>query len=217
VCEAVAGQPGQRWSLGVRPAAAGVSSGRAPGRGADVPQGHGAQGRQALGAVGRVCDRDRASQSRAKDEDARLLASCWAPGRRALLPAARRGPARERWRCTWGDDLRARSRLQAARLEPWATGGPLAQQASAWAQSPRAWERPRRQRRERGAAPLHASALPLGTQTGLRRRPHPWDGLTVWGARPAGALDQNTAERVRRTPGGGRQHSDGAGRVGSAH
>jgi hypothetical protein len=78
VCEEGAGTTGQRWSLWVRPSASVVSSGMAPGRGADVPKGHVAKVRKALGEVGLVCDRSRASKSLAQDYHERIFASCWA-------------------------------------------------------------------------------------------------------------------------------------------
>jgi hypothetical protein len=137
--------------------------------------------------------------------------------RRDLLKGARSWPALERWRCTWVDDIRARSRLHAARLEHGDTGWPLAQQSAAFAQSQRAGETPLRQRPERCAAHRQESALPLAKQQGLRSLPNHWYGLTVCVKRPAVAMDNHTAERVLRPPIVGRKHSDGSGSVWSAH
>jgi hypothetical protein len=114
-------------------------------------------------------------------------------------------------------DIRELYRLTAARLEQWDTGWPLAQQASAFAQRQRAWETQLRQMQERCEAHLQESALHLAQQQVLSRLHNHGAGLTVCVERPEVALDNNTAERVLRHPGVGRQNSDGSGSVWSAH
>jgi transposase len=169
VCEEVEGKTGHRWYLWVRQSASVVYYCLAPGRGADVPQGHFAQWRQDLVEVVLVCDRYSAYKSLAKDYDALILAYGWAHVRRDFLKAARSWPALERWMVTWVDDLRERYRLNAARLEQWDTGWPLDQQSSAFAQSQRDLEMPLRQMRERCEAHLQESALHLGKPKVLSR------------------------------------------------
>jgi transposase len=104
VCEEVEGKTGHRWYLWVRQSASVVYYCLAPGRGADVPQGHFAQWRQDLVEVVLVCDRYSAYKSLAKDYDALILAYGWAHVRRDFLKAARSWPALERWMVTWVDD-----------------------------------------------------------------------------------------------------------------
>ena len=215
--EEVEGNTGHRWSLWVTPSASGVFDRMAPGRGADVPHAHVAKRRKALVDVGLVWDRDSASQGLAKDHDERILASCWAHVRRDCLKAARRGPEIERWMLAWVDDMRALDRLHAARLEVGEETVRLAQQPAAWVERHRDLEPPLRQRQARCAAPLQEPALPLGTHKVLSSLPPPWDGLTVFGGRPAVALAKKSAERRLRHPVVGRKHYDGSGSVWSAH
>jgi transposase len=116
VCEAVDGQTGHRWYRWVRQSASVVLYRMAPGRGAEVPQAPCAKRHQDLVDVVLVGDRYRADTGLAKAGDARMLAFCWAHGRRDVLKAARRGPALDRGMGAWIDDSRERSRLKAARL-----------------------------------------------------------------------------------------------------
>ena len=69
----------------------------------------------------------------------------------------------------------------------------------------------------RCAAHLREPELPLAQQKVLSRLHNPWDGLTVFGARPAVAMDKNTAERILRHPVVGRKNYSGSGSVWSAH
>ncbi len=64
-----------------------------------------------------VCDRSRASQGLAQDDDDRLVAFCGAHGRREVRKAARRWPELARGMGTGVEESRARSRLTTARLE----------------------------------------------------------------------------------------------------
>ena len=217
VFEEVEGKTGHRWYLWVMPSVSVVYYCLASGRGADVPKGHCAKLRKDLVEVGLVCDRYSAYKSLAKDDDELILAYCWAPVRRDFLKAARSWPELERGMFTWVDAIRELYRLNAARLEQWATGLPLEQPSSAFAQSQPALEMQLRQRRERCEAHLQESDLPLGTQKVLSSLPNHWDGLTVFVERPAVAMDNNTAERVRRNPVVGRKNYDGSGSVWSAH
>jgi transposase len=74
-----------------------------------------------------------------------------------------------------------------------------------------------RQMQARCAAHLREPELPLAQQKVLSRLHNPWDGLTVFGARPAVAMDKNTAERILRHPVVGRKNYSGSGSVWSAH
>jgi transposase len=188
----------------------------APGRGADVPQGHFAKLRQDLVEVVLVCDRYSAYKSLAKDYDQLILASCWAHVRRDLLKAARSWPELERWLFTWVDDIRELYRLNAARLAQWDTGLPLEQQSSAFAQGQRALETQLRQMQERCEAHLQESDLHLAKQKVLRSLHNHWDGLTVFVERPEVAMDNHTAERGLRTPVVGRKNYYGWIRMSNA-
>jgi transposase len=217
VCEEVAGKTGHRWSLGVMHSASVVLYRLAPGRGADVPQAHGAKLHKDVVDVVWVCDRSSASKGRAKDGDKLLLALCWAPVRRDVLKAARSGLELESWRCAWVDALGARYRLPQARLAGWDEPLPFTQQPSACVERHRELETPRSPRQARCEAPLQEPALPLATHQVLSSLHTHWDGLTVFVRRPEVAMANNTAERILRTPVVGRKNSDGSGSVWSAH
>lgn len=217
VFEEVEGKTDHRWYLWVIQSASVVYYCMAPGRGADVPQGHFATVRKDLVEVVLVCDRYSAYKSLAKDYDEIILAYCWAHVRRDFLKAARSWPDLERWMFTWVDDIREIYRLNAARLEQWDTGLPLDQQSSVFAQSQRDLEMQLRQMRERCEAHLQESDLHLGKQKVLSSLHNHWDGLTVFVERPEVAMDNNTAERVLRNPVVGRKNYYGSGRVWSAH
>ncbi len=125
-----------------------------------------------------VWDRSRASKGLAKDWDARLVAFCWAHGRRDGLKAARRWPERERWLCPWGAEIRARSRRKQARREPWEETGPRAQQPWAFPEGHQALATKRRQRHAWYEAHLQAPALPLAKAKVLSSLHNHWAGLT---------------------------------------
>jgi transposase len=122
VCEEVEGKTGHRWSLWVRQSVSVVYYRMAPGRGADVPKGHGAKWRQDRRKVVLVCDRYSAYKSLALDCDEWILAFCWAHVRRDFLKAARSWPELERWMFTGGDEIRALYHLHAARVQEWDAG-----------------------------------------------------------------------------------------------
>jgi transposase len=132
VFEEVEGKTGHRWYLWVMQSASVVFYRMAPGRGAEVPQGHFAKLRKDLLDVGLVCDRYSAYKCLAKDCDALILAFCWAHVRRDFLKAARSWPERESWMFTWVEDIRELDRLNQARLEPWDETLPLTQQPLAF-------------------------------------------------------------------------------------
>jgi transposase len=217
VFEEVEGKTGHRWYLWVMQSASVVYYRMAPGRGADVPKGHFAKLRKDLVDVVLVCDRYSAYKSLAKGYDDLLLAYCWAHVRRDFLKAARSWPELECWMFTWVDDIRELYRLNAARLEQWDAGLPLDQQASAFAQSQRDLETQLRQMQERCEAHLQERDLHLAKQKVLSSLHTHWDGLTVFVERPEVAMDNNTAERVLRTPVVGRKNYYGSGSVWSAH
>src|SRR5437763_390685 len=217
VFEEVDGKTGHRWYLWVMQSASVVYYCMAPGRGADVPKGHFAKLRKDLVEVVLVCDRYSAYKSLAKGYGELILAYCWAHMRRDFLKAARSWPELERWMFTWVDDIRELYRLNAARLEQWDTGLPLGQQSSAFAQGQRALETQLRQMQARCEAHLQESDLHLAKQKVLSSLHNHWDGLTVFVERPEVAMDNNTAERVLRTPVVGRKNYYGSGSVWSAH
>ncbi len=145
-----------------------------------MPKAHCATLRKDLVDVGLVCDRSSASKCLAKDHDDLMLASCWAHVRRDVLKAARSWPAIERWMCAWVDDIRALSRLHAARREVWEETVRLEQQPAAFVERHRDLETPLSQRQTRGAAHLQEPDLHLVKPKVLSRLPTHWDGLPVW-------------------------------------
>ncbi len=178
----------------------------APGRGADGLQAPLAQRPQDLGEVVLVCARARASPGLAQDGDARRLAVGWAPVRREVLQAARRGRALEHWRCPWGDAIGVLYRLPKACLAGWDETGPVTPPPSAFVERHRALATPRSPRQARCEAHRQAPALPRAQHKVLRRLDNHWDGRTVCVGRPAGAMAHNTAERSLRTPVVGRKN-----------
>jgi len=168
----------------------------APGRGADVPLAHCAGLPRDLRAVVWVCDRSSAYPGLAKGGDARMLAYCWAQGRRDFLKAARRGPAPESWMGAWVNDLRTRSGVNAARLEAWDDTVPLDQHPAAFGAHQRALESQRGQRQTRFETHLHDKALPLAKAKVLTSLQHQGDGLTVCVERPEVA---SHGQQCRRT------------------
>jgi hypothetical protein len=216
VCAAVAGNTGDRWELWGRHAAAGVGDRLAPGRGAEGPHGQGDTLPRDLGDVVLGWDRSRASPRCATRVDELMVASGGAQGRRAVLRAARRWPAREEWR---GSGVNARGTLaprHGARLPAWDDAWPLAPHPVACVACHAERTSHLGQRQGRGEASRKAPALHGATRTGLRSLPHHWEGLPVFVERPAVAMDHQTADRARRHPVGGRQHAEGSGRVWSA-
>jgi transposase len=211
------GQTGHRWYLWGMQSASVVFYRMAPGRGADVPKAHFAKRHKDLVDVVLVCDRYRAYQCLAKDCDDLLLALCGAQVRRDFLKAARRRPALASWRFTWVDDIRELSRLNTVRLEVWDETLPLPQQPPAFVECHRDLESTLSQRQARCEAHLQEPDLHLGQPKVLSRLSNHWDGLTVCVKRPEVAMDNNTAERMLRTPVVGRKNYDGSGRVWSAH
>jgi transposase len=216
VLEEVEGKTGHRWYLWVMQSASVVLSRMAPGRGADVPKAHFAKLHQDLVDVVLVCDRYSAYNCLAKDSDALILAFCWAHVRRDFLGAARSWPELESWRFVWIEDIRELYRLNKARLEVWDETLPLDQQPWAFTERHQALEAKLRQMQACYAAHLQEPTLHLAKHKVLRSLHHHWDGLTVFGGRPAVAMDNNTAERTLRNPVVGRKNSYGSGSVWSA-
>ncbi len=217
VFEEVEGKTGHRWYLWVMQSVSVVYYRMAPGRGADVPKGHVATLRKDLLKVVLVCDRYRAYKSLALDCDELMLAFCWAHVRRDFLKAARSWPELERWMGTWVDDIRALYHLNAARVQEWDAGLALEQQSSAFEAHQCNLVTKLRQMQARCEAHLREPALHLAQQKVLSSLHNHWDGLTVFVARPEVAMDNNTAERILRTPVVGRKSSCGSGSVWSAH
>jgi len=217
VFEEVEGKTGHRWYLWVMRSVSVVYYRMAPGRGADVPKGHFAKLRKDLLNVVLVCDRYSAYKSLALECDELMLAFCWAHVRRDVLKAARSWPELASGMCTWGDDIRELSRLNAARLQEWDEWLPLDQQSSVFDERQHDLLTKLRQMQERCEMHLRASKVPLTQQKVLSSLQNHWDGLTVFATRPEVAMDNKTAERMRRNPVVGRKNYYGSGSVWSAH
>jgi transposase len=217
VFEEVDGKTGYRWYLWVMPSASVVFYRMAPGRGADVPQGHFAKRRKDLVDVVLVCDRYSADKCLAKDCDDLILAFCWAHVRRDFLKAARSWPDLERWMFTWVEDIRELYRLNQARLEAWDETVPLEHQPLAFTECHQALATQLSQMHARCEAHLHEPDLHLAKTKVLSSLRNHWAGLTVFVGRPEVTMDNNTAERTLRNPVVGRQNYDGSGSVWSAY
>ena len=217
VFEEVEGKTGHRWYLWVMQSVSVVYDRMAPGRGADIPKEHFAKLRKDLLEVVLVCDRYSADKSLALDCDKLLLAFCWAHVRRDFLKAARSWPELESWMFAWVDDIRELYRLNAARLEVWDSMVPLPQQPAAFVEPHLNLQSHLRQMHARYEAHLHEPDLHRAKHKVLDSLRNHWDGLTVFVERPEVAMDNNTAERVLRTPVVGRKNYYGSGSVWSAH
>ena len=217
VFEEVEGKTGHRWYLWVMQSPSVVYYRMAPGRGATVPKGHFAKLRKDLLKVVLVCDRYSAYKSLALNCDELILAFCWAHVRRDFLKSARSWPELESWMFTWVDDIRVLYRLNQARLEEWDKPLPLDQQSSAFAERQHDLETKLSEMHSRCEAHLQESALHLAQRKVLSSLQTHWDGLTVFVERPEVAMDNNTAERILRTPVVGRKNYYGSGSVWSAH
>jgi transposase len=201
------GHTGHRWDLWVTHSASGVCDPRAPGRGADVPQAHGAKLPKDLVAVVLVCDRSSASTGLAPSGAQLMCASCWAQVRRDLLQAARRGPELDSGRWAWIDALRDLSRVHTARLKAWDDTVPREHHPAAFVERHGALKSPLSPMQTRWEGQLEAQDLHLATAKVLTRLRTHWDGLTVFVERPEVAMDPTTAERVLRHPVVGRKNS----------
>ena len=217
VFEDVAGKTGHRWYRWVMPSASVVFYRMAPGRGADVPQGHCAKLHKDLVDVVLVCDRYSAYKCLAKTCDELILAFCWAHVRRDFLKAARRWPDLERWMFIWVDDIRALSRLHAARLEAWDETLPLALQPLDFTERHQALETKLSKMQACCEAHLQEPTLHLAQHKVLSSLHNHWAGLTVFVGHPEVAMDSNTAERTLRNPVVGRKNYYGSGSLWSAH
>ena len=217
VFEEIEGKTGHRWYLWVMQSTSVVYYQMAPGRGADVPKGHFGKLRKDLVEVVLVCDRYSAYKSLALECEELILAFCWAHVRRDFLKAARSWPELEGWMFTWVVDIRELYHLNATRLEQWEAGWSLEQQSSAFADCHHALKAKLREMHERCETHLHEPALHLAKQKVLSSLHNHWDGLTVFVDRPEVAMDNNTAERILRTPVVGRKNYYGSGSVWSAH
>jgi transposase len=217
VFEEVDGKTGHRWYLWVLQSASVVLYRMAPGRGADIPQGHFAKLHKDLVDVVLVCDRYSAYKCLAKNCDALLLAFCWAHVRRDFLKAARSWPELERWMFTWVEDIRELYRLNQARLEPWDETVPLDQQPLAFTACHLALATKLSQMQACYEAHLQEPDLHLAKAKVLSSLHNHWAGLTVFLGRPEVAMDNNTAERTLRNPVVGRKNYYGSGSVWSAH
>src|SRR5882762_3172383 len=191
VFEEVEGKTGHRWYLWVMRSVSVVYYRMAPGRGADVPKGHFATLRKDLLNVVLVCDRYSAYKSLALECDELMLAFCWAHVRRDFL--------------------------KAARLQEWDEWLPRDQPSSVFDERQHDLLTKLRQMQERCEMHLRASKLPLTQQKVLSSLQNHWDGLTVFATRPEVAMDNKTAERMRRNPVVGRKNYYGSGSVWSAH
>jgi transposase len=217
VFEDVAGKTGHRWYLWVMQSASVVFYRMAPGRGADVPQGHFAKLHKDLVDVVLVCDRYSAYKCLAKTCDELILAFCWAHVRRDFLKAARSWPDLERWMFIWVDDIRELYRLNAARLEAWDETLPLALQPLDFTERHQALETKLSKMQACCEAHLQEPTLHLAQHKVLSSLHNHWAGLTVFVGHPEVAMDNNTAERTLRNPVVGRKNYYGSGSVWSAH
>lgn len=154
-----------------------------------------------------VCDRYRAYKRLALDGEELILACCGAQGRRDFLQAARSWPQLESWLGTGVDASRALCHLHAARVQEWDAGVALEQPSSALEAHQGNVGTQRSQRQARCEAHLREPELPLAQPKVLNSWHKHWDGLTVCVARPEGAMDHNTAERLLRHPVVGRKNS----------
>lgn len=213
----VEGKTGHRWYLWVTRSASVVFYRMAPGRGADVPKAHCAKLQKDLVAVVLVCDRYSAYKCLAKDEAMIILAYCWAHVRRDFLTAARSWPEFESWMWAWVEDIGELYRLNAARLDVWDPMVPLHQQPAAFVERHLDLKSHLSQMQERYEAHLQEPNLHRAKHKVLNSLHNHWDGLTVFVERPEVAMDNNTAERVLRTPVVGRKNYYGSGSVWSAH
>jgi transposase len=217
VFEEVEGKTGHRWYLWVMQSPSVVFYRMAPGHGADVPKAHFAKLHKDLVDVVLVCDRYSAYKCLAKDCDDLILAFCWAHVRRDFLQAARSWPELARWMFTWVDDIRELYRLNAVRLEAWDETLPLDLQPLDFTERHQALETKLSQMQACCEAHLQEPTLHLSKHKVLSSLHNHWDGLTVFVGRPEVAMDNNSAERILRTPVVGRKNYDGSGSVWSAH
>ena len=217
VFEQVEGKTGHRWYLWVMQSASVVFYRMAPGRGADVPKAHFAKLHKDLVDVVLVCDRYSAYKCLAKDCDNLILAFCWAHVRRDFLKAARSWLELESWMFAWVDAIGELYRLNQARLEVWDETLPFTQQPSAFVERHRELETQLSQMQARCEAHLQEPELHPAKHKVLSSLHNHWDGLTVFVGRPEVAMDNNTAERILRTPVVGRKNYYGSGSVWSAH
>jgi len=213
----VAGKTGHRWYLWVTRSASVVFYRMAPGRGADVPKAHFAKLQKDLVEVVLVCDRYSAYKCLAKGEAMIILAYCWAHVRRDFLTAARSWPEFASWMWAWVNDIGELYRRNAARLDVWDPMVPLHQQPAAFVERHLDLQSHLRQMQERYEAHLQEPNLPRAKHKVLNSLHNHWDGLTVFVERPEVAMDNNTAERLLRTPVVGRKNYYGSGSVWSAH
>jgi transposase len=188
----------------------------APSRGAEGPKDHFAKRHRALVAEVLGGDRYRAYKSFAKSVDEVMLAYGWAPVRRDLLRAARSWPELEDWMWSWVHDIGPLDQLNSTRLKAGDDALPRAQQPLPFVACPDALKSHLDQRQGRCEASLQEPGLHGAKLKVLSRLQNPWDGLPVFVERPAGAMDNNTAERALRTPVVGRKNYYGSGRVWSA-
>jgi transposase len=206
VFEEVAGKTGHRWYLWVMRSASVVFYCMAPGRGADVPKAHFAKLHRDLVDVVLVGDRDSAYKCLAKDCGTRILAYCWAHGRRDFLKAARSWPELESWMWAWVEDIRDLYRCNAARLEVWDDTLPLDQQPAAFVERHSELKSHLSQMQTRCEGQLEAQDLHLAKAKVLTSLHNHWEGLTVFMERPEVAMDNNAAERALRNPVVGRKN-----------
>jgi transposase len=216
VFEEMAGKAGHRWYLWVTRSASVVFYQVAPSRGAAVPKAHFAGLRRHLAQVVLVCDRYSAYKCLAKDQDAIVLAYCWAHVRRDFLNAARSWPELAPWMWKWLEDIRTLYRLNTARLAVWDATLPLERQPPAFVLRHHELTTHVQQMQERCTMyrrewSLHPAKRPI-----LDSLHNHWAGLTVFVTRPAVAMDNNAAERALRNPVVGRKNYYGSGRVWSA-
>src|SRR6266849_3413231 len=217
VFEEVEGKTGHRWYLWVTHSASVVFYRMAPGRGADVPKAHFAKLQKDLVEVVLVCYRYSAYKCLAKAYDELILAYCWAHVRRDFLKAARSWPELENWMWVWVDDIRTLYRLNTARLEVWDPALPMHQQSPAFVQHHLDLKSQLSQMQARCEGHLHEPDRHRAKHKVLESLHNHWGGLTVFVERPEVAMDNNTAERILRTPVVGRKNYYGSGSVWSAH
>ena len=206
VFESIPGKVGHRWYLWVMRSASAIVYVMAPGRGAQVPL---AYFSKLLVQMIVVCDRYSAYKKLARLLDV-LLAFCWAHVRRDFLTLARSYPDANAWAMGWVERIGTLYHLNQARL---AARGDAQRFAAHEARLKAHLEQMVTDREaDLADASVHRAARKV-----LVSLQNHWEGLTVFVARPAIAMDNNAAESALRNEVLGRKAYYGSGSVWAAH
>jgi transposase len=216
VFETIEGKIGYRWYLWIIQSKSVEYYHVAPGRGADVPEGHFEPLSEDVDSAILVCDRYSAYKALAKNVSTIILAFCWAHVRRDFLDAARSYPEEEEWMFTWVEKIRDLYQINRRRLDLWDKDCPLSRQTPAFKarhneliQAISAME----MRRDEYLRQEDLSAPRKAVLTSMKNH---WPGLTVFVRHPEVPMDNNRAERGLRNPVTGRKNYYGSGSQWSA-